>query len=85
MLHVIWNNRTCIGDVHFTDDSKPDEVTKLVADDVLHIDQGTHNTFTITPDKDKRKNKFAYYLIDTLCQWSLLCSTPRNSLKKSKY
>ena len=46
----------CIGEVHFTDDSKPDEVTKLVAGDVLHVDQGTHNTLT-TPSKAKGKNK----------------------------
>jgi uncharacterized cupin superfamily protein len=46
----------CTGEVHFTDDSKPDEVTKLVTGDVLHIDHGTHNTFT-TPNKAKCKKK----------------------------
>jgi len=40
------------GEVHFKDDSKPDEVTKLFAGDVIHIDHGTHNTFT-TPNKAK--------------------------------
>jgi hypothetical protein len=40
------NSRTGC-EVHFTDNSKPDEVTKLVAGG---IDQGSHNTFTI-PNK----------------------------------
>ena len=52
---LIWTDRIYVGEVHFTDDSKPDEVTKLVTGDVIHIDEGTHNTFT-TPDKAKRKN-----------------------------
>ena len=48
-----WPNR--IGEVHVKDDSKPDEATKLVAGDVLHIDHGSHNTAT-TPNKAKGKN-----------------------------
>jgi len=40
------------GEVHFQDNSNPDEITKLAAGDVLHVDQGSHNTFT-TPDKAK--------------------------------
>ena len=35
-----------IGQVQVEDASKPGEVTKLVAGDVLHIEQGSRNTFT---------------------------------------
>jgi hypothetical protein len=49
--------------------SKPDEVTKLVAGDVICIELGSHNTFT-TPNKAKKgKNKnylFDRYWFDTV-------------------
>ena len=35
-----------IGQLHVTDASKPGEVTKLVAGDVLHIEPGSHLTLT---------------------------------------
>jgi len=40
------------GELHIKDESKPDEVTKLVAGDVLHIDHGTHLVFS-SPNKAK--------------------------------
>ena len=70
----------CIGEVHLKDDSKPDEVIKLVAGDVLHIENGTHNTFT-TPNKAKGRYKIIYKLpnwFDTFSSiWCLLqCIAP---------
>ena len=38
-----------IGEIHFEDKSKPGEITKLVAGDVLHIDQGM--SYIITTPK----------------------------------
>ena len=35
-----------IGQIQVEDASKPGEITKLVAGDVLHIEQGSRNTFT---------------------------------------
>ena len=46
----------CIGEIHFTDDSKPDEVTKLVTGDVIHIEPDSHITFS-SPSKAKSENK----------------------------
>jgi len=40
------------GEVHFTDDSKPGEVTKVIAGDVIHIEQDSHITFS-SPNKAK--------------------------------
>jgi len=40
------------GELHIKDKSKPDEVTKLVAGDVIHIDEGSHCIFT-SPNKAK--------------------------------
>ena len=90
---VCWTDRDCIGEVHFSDDSKPDEVTKLVTGDVIHIEHGTHNTLT-TPSKAKSKKiKNHFYLIintdfDNLvqCLVSLMLHrtcTPRTSLRNS--
>jgi len=38
------------GELHVTDKSKPGEVTKLVAGDVIHTDKGSHLTFS-SPNK----------------------------------
>ena len=43
----------CIGEVHVKDESKPEEVSKLVTGDVIHIESGSHNNFS-TPNKAKR-------------------------------
>jgi hypothetical protein len=43
-----------IGEVHVTDESKPGEITKLVAGDVIHVDHDSRNTFG-SPDKAKCK------------------------------
>jgi len=40
------------GELHFKDNSKPDEVAKLVAGDVIHIDDGSYNTLS-SPNKAK--------------------------------
>jgi len=40
------------GELHIRDKDKPDEVTKLIAGDVIHIDQGSHHIFS-TPNKAK--------------------------------
>jgi len=40
------------GELYVDDESKPGEITKLVAGDVIHIDEGTHLTFS-TPNKAK--------------------------------
>ena len=44
-----------IGVLHIKEKSKPDEVTKLVASDVIHIDRGSHLVLS-TPNKAKGKN-----------------------------
>ena len=44
-----------IGVLHIKEKSKPDEVTKLVAGDVIHIDRGSHLVLS-TPNKAKGKN-----------------------------
>ena len=44
-----------LGELHIKDESTT-EVTKLVAGDVIHIDQGSHNVFT-SPNKAKGKMK----------------------------
>ena len=70
---VIWWTfiRDCIGEVHFKDGSKPDEVTKLVTGDVVHIDEGSHNTLT-APNKAKRKNKLYMWWILPVTRSTLL-------------
>ena len=44
-----------IGELHIKDESKPDEVTKVVAGDVIHIDQGSNSIFS-SPNKAKSEN-----------------------------
>jgi uncharacterized cupin superfamily protein len=45
-----------IGELHVEDESKPGEVSKLVAGDVLHINEGSYNTWS-SPDKTRGKRK----------------------------
>ena len=45
-----------IGEAHFKEDSKPDEIVKLFAGDVIHIEEGSNYTFT-SPTGAKRKIK----------------------------
>ena len=45
-----------IGELHVTDESKPGEITKLFAGDVIHVDYGSRNIFS-SPNKAKYKNK----------------------------
>ena len=66
-----WPNY--IGEVHVTDESKPGEVTKLFAGDVIHVEYGSRNILS-SPNKAKCKNKviwiflFDRYWFDTLPQ-----------------
>ena len=76
----MFNSPDYIGEVHVKDESKPDEVAKLVAGDVLHIDHGSLNSAS-SPNKARGKNKIIQiaYLMDTdstLCHsvWCLLLS-----------
>ena len=43
-----------VGELHINDESTPDKVTKLVAGDVIHIDQESRLTLS-SPNKGKRK------------------------------
>ena len=58
-----------IGELHIKDDSKPDEVTKLVAGDIIHIDYGTHNTLTTLTGA---KRKFLFFSFKLLIWWILI-------------
>ena len=53
-LVIYWTDWTT-GEVHFEDESKPGEVTKVVAGDVIHLDHETRVIFS-TPTKGKSKN-----------------------------
>ena len=79
--------------MHFKEDSKPDEVTKLFAGDVVHIEEGSHNTL-ITPNKAKCKINCPILFDRVLTDSTLLpqflvylmlhhISTPRTSLGRS--
>ena len=50
------NSPDYIGEGQFEDESKPDEVTKSVAGDVIFIDQGSRVTLS-SPNKAKCKYK----------------------------
>ena len=43
-----------IGELHVKDESKPDEVTKIVAGDVIHVDHGSHVIYS-SPNKARGK------------------------------
>ena len=51
-----------IGELHIKDEFKPDEVTKLVASDVVHIDHGSHSIFT-SPNRAKGKKIKSFKLL----------------------
>ena len=54
--------------MHVRDESKPDEVTKLFAGDVIHVDHDSRNTF-LSPTKAKCKNE-TYFKLPIL--WILM-------------
>ena len=53
------NSLDHIGDGQVEDESKPGEVTKLFAGDVIHVDHGSRVTFS-TQNKAKCKYKTIY-------------------------
>lgn len=49
-----WRNTTHIGEFLVEEKSKPDQITKLVAGDVLNIDEASYSTWT-SPTRGKGK------------------------------